>query len=352
MVVALLACVPPPGDTPVVLPPCAEPGPGEICTVAGTGDQGSQSVDLPAIDTWLNLPSQVSFDPDGRPILTDFNNMRVRLLEEDGWFQTLTGTGVHAYAGPDGILAVQSPMENPIDAVMGPDRTLYITELHGSRILKIDPSGILTTFAGDGYAPGYPGYSGDGGPATEADLNEPVGLALDDVGNVWFADTGNHCIRYVDRDGIIHTLAGSGVAQLVDGVGIAASFNKPHGIAWKDGFLYVADEWNQAVRKVDTTTAEVTTLAAGLGYPLGVDVGPDGSVFVTDSNNYVIQRIFPDGTMEIVLGQYGVYDFADGPIEDALLDWPNDVAVSPAGDVYIVDTFNQRLRIAPGLALQ
>ncbi len=349
----LAACVGPTGDTPPVHVPCEPPEPGEICTVAGTGLQGSQADSLPAIETWLNLPSQVSFDPGGLPILTDFNNHKIRLLQADGSFLTLAGNGVHAYAGPDGILATSSPMENPIDAVMADDRTLYITELHGSRILKVDPDGILTTFAGDSYAPGYPDFSGDGGPATEADLNEPVGLALDDAGNVWFADTGNHRIRYVDPEGIIHTLAGNDYAGLVDGVGSDASFFKPHGIAWKDGFLYVADEWNNAVRRVDTDTAEVVTLATGLLFPLGVDVGPDGTVYVTDSQTYVIRRIDPDdGAMELVLGQEGVNDFADGPIEDALLDFPNDVAIHPTGDAYIVDTFNQRLRLAPGFGLR
>jgi DNA-binding beta-propeller fold protein YncE len=216
----------------------------------------------------------------------------------------------------------------------------------------ITPDGVLTTLAGDGYAPGYPGYAGDGGPANQADLNEPVGLALDDAGNLWIADKGNHCIRYVDPDGIIHTLAGSGLAEFADGVGTAAGFHEPFGIEWRDGFLYVADRLNSAVRRVDTTTAEVTTVATGLLYPRGVGVGPDGSIYVADSESHVIQRIDPDGSMEILFGQPGVPAFADGAIEDALLNFPNDVAVSPSGDLYVVDTFNDRLRVAPGLALR
>jgi sugar lactone lactonase YvrE len=365
----LIGCEPGTEGPPPPADPCDDPTEGVVCTIAGTGNQGLVNDELTAKDTWLNQPSSVSFDPEGRPILTDFNNMRILRLLETGEFEVLAGTGFHAYAGPDGILAVESPLENPIDAVMAPDGTLYITEYHGARVLKVDTAGILTTLAGNGLSPGYVGYSGDEGPANEAELSEAIGLALDDAGNVYFADTDNHAIRYVSPDGIIHGLAGNGTPGFVDAIGSEARFDSPHGIWWDKGTLYVADEDNNAVRAVDTDTGEVVTIAglgpgtqgfsgdggaavdAQLNAPLGVSVGRDGSVYVADSTNYVIRRITPVGGIETILGDPGVYGFADGPIDQVLLDWPNDVGVSPSGDLWIVDTFNQRLRVAPGLAL-
>ena len=163
-----------PGTPPRVA--CEEPASGEVCTVAGTGVQGLLSQELTAAESWLNQPSAVSFDPQGRVILTDFNHMRVLRLLDNGEFEVLVGTGFHAYAGPDGILAVDSPLENPIDAVMAPDGTLHVSELHGTRILKIDTQGILTTYAGNGLSPGYVGYAGDGGPANEAELLSPLNM--------------------------------------------------------------------------------------------------------------------------------------------------------------------------------
>src|SRR5262245_14796099 len=130
MTVALLlaACEPGSDDTgtppPPARVPCEEPAPGELCTVAGDGNRGLQNNVLTASDIWLNLPSAVSFGPLGRVILTDFNNMRILRLLETGEFEVLAGTGFHAFAGPDGVLAVESPLENPIDAVMAPDGTL------------------------------------------------------------------------------------------------------------------------------------------------------------------------------------------------------------------------------------
>jgi trimeric autotransporter adhesin len=375
MTLALLAiaCEQPSTDDTPGTPPsrvaCEAPlETGEVCTVAGDGHQGLQNDEFTASEIWLNQPSAVSFDPQGRVILTDFNNMRILRLLETGEFEALVGTGFHAYAGPDGILGVKSPLENPIDAVMAPDGTLYVAELHGTRVLKIGTDGILTTYAGNGVSPGYVGYSGDGGPANEAELGEPTALALDDVGNLYFSDSDNDCIRVVSPDGIIDTLAGTNEPGWADGIGTEARFDEPHGLWWHAGVLYVADRYNNAIRGIDTDTREVTTIA-GLGpelpgfsgdggpavdaqlyEPMGLSVGADDSVYVADSTNDVVRVITPDGLVQTLFGEPTVHGFQDGALPDVLLSWPNDVGVSPTGDLWIVDTFNQRLRVAPGLA--
>lgn len=350
-------------------PPCLADPTGLICTVAGTGVRAVGGDDLPARETPIFLATSASFDPDGLLLVDDFNAMRIRRIRADGTFETLAGSGLHAYA-TEGIDARASSLENPIDAVMAPDGTLYIMELHGARVLTVDPvEHIITTYVGSAEAPGYEGYGGDGGPATEASMSQSVGLALDEHGTLFLADTRNNCVRAVSADGIIETLAGNGAAEMADGHGTAAGFNQPYGLDYADGQLYVADRANHAIRRVDVATLDVVTIAgmgqagfagdggpaidARLNGPSGVAVGPDGAVFVADTDNHVVRRIDPDdGTISTVLGQGGVADYdGDGvPPEASLLNWPNDVAVSAEGDLYVVDTLNDRVRAVIGFA--
>ncbi|MEZ4241099.1 MAG: hypothetical protein R3F59_34060 [Myxococcota bacterium] len=348
---------------------CGESPEGLVCTIAGTGFRGAGGDGLQALQTDLFLPTAIGFTPDGHLIIDDFNNHKIRLWEDDGTLTTLAGDGIHAYA-EDGVPATSSGLENPINAQMAPDWTLYIQELHGARILRVDPvTDILTTYAGSAENPGYPDYCGDGGPADEACLSEAGGMALGPDGTLYFADSGNHCIRQVSPDGIIDTVAGDGTPGFVDGPADVARFDQPMDLAVADGALYVVESANSALRRIDLATREVTTLAgtgtqgtagdggpgvdAQLNAPRGVGVGPDGAVYVADSGNHAIRRLDPvDGTLTTVVGQLGAsgppgeapfHDDGRSP-EDAVLNWPNDVAVSPAGDLYLVDTMNDRIR--------
>jgi DNA-binding beta-propeller fold protein YncE len=170
----------------------------------------------------------------------------------------------------------------------------------------------------------------------------------------------------VSPDGIIDTVAGSGVPGLTDGMGRDAAFDRPMDLAWQDGVLYVVESANDTVRRIDLATFEVTRFAgtgdngyagdggpaveAQLSGPRGIGVAPDGTVYVADTDNHVVRRIAADGTIHTVLGTAGVPDYdGDGvPPEDSLLNWPNDVAFSPEGDLYVVDTFNDRVRWVQG----
>jgi sugar lactone lactonase YvrE len=376
LAVLFVGCTPEP-ERPEPEPHACEVDPtGLVCTVAGTGLRGAGADDLPALETDLFLPISVSFTPDGRPLIVDFNNHRIRVLEDDGVLVTLAGNGVHAYA-LDGVDARDSGLENPIAAVMGLDGALFIQELHGARILRVDPvTNVIETYVGSAESPGYPGYEGDGGPATEASMSEAAGLAIADDGTLYFADAGNHCIRKVTPPdgsgggGIIDTVAGDGVPGLADGVGREARFDVPMDVEWVPGALYVVESANSTLRHIDLATGEVTTLAgngdsgftgdggpavdAQLAAPRGLGVGPDGAVYVADSDNHVVRRYDPaDGTLVTVVGKPGELHDAtpEGPYDgdgvapqDVLLNWPNDVMVSAGGDLYVMDTLTDRLR--------
>lgn len=359
----IAGCVEPaPPTEPTPEPSCTE-APGEICTVAGTGDRGFNGT-KPALETFLYLPSDVRFDAHGQMHVVDFNNMVIRRLEADGTLPPIAGVGLHAYAS-DGIEALQSPLENPNALAVAPDGSLFIIELHGTRVLRVDPEGWLTVYAGSPDSPGYEGYEGDGGPAREAALTESYGLCLGDDGTLFIADTGNHAIRAVTPDGTIDTLAGDGTPGHTDGIGAGAQLDGPRHLACHDGTVYVADMNNHRVRAIDAATGAVSTLAgtgepghsgdggpalsAMLSEPYGVAVGEDGTVFVAEFGNHTVRAIRPDGTIETVAGQPGEAgsDGDLGPATDAWLSRPQQVGVW-GDDLYIVDTFNDVIRRVTG----
>ncbi len=334
---------------------------GHICTLAGTGDRGWSEPGGLATDSALFLPTDVAIDVDGQPLIVDYNNMRVLRLETDGTLSTVVGIGSHAYA-TDGIEALETPLENPISMEVGSDDTLYITEQHGSRVLRV-ADGWLEVYAGSPDDPGVESWTGDGGPAREGTMSQTVGMTLAPDDTLFIADTGNNRVRVVSPDGILDTLAGSGVEALTDGVGDEAALNGPQHMAWHDGAVYVADTLNHAVRRIDVATGEVTTLAgtgvagssgdggpaadAQLDTPQGVGVDAEGRVYVADSENHVVRRIELDGTLTTWAGTMGQPDYTgDGaPAAEATLDWPINVRVGPDGTVYIADTLNSVVRV-------
>jgi hypothetical protein len=364
------ACAGAPDRAPPRPDVCALQPAGLLCTIAGIGVSGG-GPDGPALQTPLYHPTSASFTPDGRLLIADYNNNRVRVLE-DGELTTLVGVGVHGMA-LDGALARSTMLENPIDAVMAPDGALFVQEQHGARILRVDPeTDRVWTYVGSASNPGYEGYEGDGGFAANASMSQGGGLALADDGTLYFADTGNHCIRRVALEPfatgeggevlvpVIDTVAGDGIPGHVDG--FDARFERPIALAVRGDSLYVVEDANHAVRRVDLGTGEVTPVAgtgvagfsgdggpateAQLAGPRGIGLGPDGAIFVADSDNDVIRRIDADGTIETVAGVPGQSgDNGDGraPTE-SLLSWPSDVALSPDGDLIVVDMFNARIR--------
>jgi hypothetical protein len=242
-----------------------------------------------------------------------------------------------------------------------------IADTENHRIRMVDTStGLITTFAGTGTS----GYSGDGGPATAASLNYPKGIFADQAGNVFIADSLNHCIRKVDPDGIITTVAGNGSSGYSGDLGLAedASLNEPHSVAVDGlGNIYVADSKNHCIRMVDFDTKIIEKVAgtcessgysgdnglataALLDEPCGIYVDGSRNIFIADTNNSVIRKV--DWTSKYitpVAGDKNASNLGDGgPATEAKLSKPTGIFVEPSGDLYVADSDHHRIRKVDG----
>jgi hypothetical protein len=228
-----------------------------ITTVVGQGGHnGSTGDGGPATEAKIDGPKGVLFDRDWDMIITDSGNDKIRRVDgATGIITTIAGTGVTGESG-DGGPATQAKLTEPRTMALAGDGSLLFTEPRVNRIRRVDPSGIITTFAGTGKA----GFSGDGGPASRAELNFNRGVAVDGAGTVWIADSLNQRIRKVDAAGIITTAAGSGRTCYTTpenscgdgGPATAAGFATPRALEFDEaGNLYVADTFNSRIRRID-----------------------------------------------------------------------------------------------------
>lgn len=301
---------------------------------SGPGGWGGFSGDGgPAVQAEMNFPTGAGVGPDGSVYIADDFNNRIRKVNPAGIMSTVAGTGESGYNG-DGIPATQAMINSPTGGV-GFDAAgnIFFGDTGNGRVRRIDHNGIVTTVAGDGTL--YT-YGGDGGPATSAQLNGPQSPTFDAAGNMYFADWGSQRIRKVDTNGTITTVAGGG--SPADGLGDgglatdAALSNINDVYAMPDGTLYIADTFNNRVRKVDTAGI-ITTVAgngsfaytgdggpatdAALKAPVGVTVQGSGNIFIADYHNSVVRRVDVNGTIDTVLGTgepiYGT-DGSYGPL--------------------------------------
>jgi hypothetical protein len=271
---------------------------------------------------------------------------------------TVAGNGIGGDSG-DGGAATAAQLWDPRGVAVDAAGKLYIADSGRHRIRKVTPDGIITTVAGNGIE----GYSGDGGAATAASLRWPYGVAVDATGNLYIADADNHRIRKVTQDGIITTVAGNGIGGYSGdgGAATAASLYYPRDVAVDAaGNLYIADSDNHRIRKV--TSAGIITTVAGKGtggysgdggaatsasllWPHGVAVDATGNLYIADKNNNRIRKVTPSGIISTVAGN-GAYGYSGdgGPATAASLQWPHGVAVDAAGNLYIADTSNHRIR--------
>ncbi len=349
-------------------PSTCEPAAGRMCTFAGTGEPGLGDDGLDARDTELYSPQDLTFAPNGIAYVLDWNNHRIRAVDEQGITDTVIGTGelgdapagnadminlnhpthisvahdggvfvaawhnskVLRYDPAQGLVAVvcgngmrsfagdggpadQAILDLPVATAFAPDGSMYIADQANQRIRKVGTDNIIDTVVGTGE----PGFSGDGGPAIEAKISMPLGqaaqpsgkIAVDKHGNLYLADTGNHRIRKIDADGVIDTIVGTGTAGHGgdDGPGTNAELSSPVDLAVDDdGNVYIADTGNDCVRKLDAA-GELTTVAGICGSP-----GKTG-----------------DGRAAV----------------DAKLNQPRGVDLDAKGNLYIADTMNHRILV-------
>jgi sugar lactone lactonase YvrE len=286
---------------------------GAVEVVAGSGPEGFENGDFagdggPATEARLNCPGGLAVDEAGNLFVADAINNRIRMIDAHGTITTVAGSGPAGLdrggIGGDGGPATKARFEFPAAIAFDARGDLLVSDHGNDEIRAINPDGVITTIAGVGVG----GFAGDGGPATEASLHGPWYLAVDERGDVIFADKENGRVRMIDRGGIITTIAGGGSSQ-VDADGAPAtdvSLSEPYGVAIDaDGNLYVSDDLDNVVMMIDTQ-GKISTIA-GTGSP---GDGGDG-----------------------------------GPAADAQLDSPFGLLVDMAGALYIADGGNGRVRV-------
>ncbi len=258
-----------------------------------TGPSGLPASRTPARDVDLASPEGLMIEPDGDILLADSYNHSVVKIDSDGYLTRIAGNGSKGFNG-DGKPATESSLFFPHDVRIDSKGNIYIADAMNHRIRKVDGDGILTTVAGTGV----PGYSGDGGLAVHAQLNTPYGILLDRDDNLLIGDSENHVIRRVGSDGIIRTIAGSG-QRGYDGDGgpaLSAKFDAPQSMAIdSQGRIYIDDEHNNAIRVLDLD-GTVRTLVGTRGPGFSGDGGPAHLAQIADPENILIRR---DGSVLI-----------------------------------------------------
>jgi uncharacterized protein (TIGR03437 family) len=337
--------------------------PNSIQTIAGTGSATYGGDGGPAKLASINVAVDVSTDRSGNLFIADQNNQRIRKIAPDGTISTVAGNGIQGFAG-DGGPAINAELYNPTGVFADNLGNIYIADVGNQRIRKVDPSGTITTIAGNGAK----GYGGDGGPAVNATFYNCVRVALDLAGNVVIADQSNHRVRRITSDGVINTIAGNGVGTPQNGAfsgdggpAINASLNNPTAIAFDGtGVLYIADQFNMRIRKVglDGTITTIagngsagyagdggSALAASLNFPGAITVDAGGNIYFNDDQNFVTRRVSTTGTITTVAGN-GKAGFSGdgGPATSASLSGNFGLVFDTSGNLYIADSQNNRIR--------
>ena len=334
-----------------------------ISTVVGVGTAGFSGDGGVATLAELNSPSGVDVDAAGNIYIADQMNNRIRKMDANtGIIITIAGTGTAGFSG-DGGPATAAQLYRPYGVAIDAAGNVFIADFINSRFRKIDiGTGIINTIVGNGTA----GYNGDGIPATSAALNDPLRIAFDASGNIFIADALNHRVRKVAvGTGIITTIAGTGTSGY-NGDGILATsarLNFPHGIAVDaNGNIYIGDKNNYRVRKIDVGTGLISTvagtgvfgssgdggdaIAARLGGPDGIAVDGEGNIYIADESNHRVRKIdISTGIINTIAGT-GVAGFSGdgGPATSAKLYFPSRIAIDASCNIYISDLTNQRIR--------
>src|SRR4051794_18910699 len=269
--------------------------------------------------------------------------MRLRLLPILAVLVLGTFGALAHGAGVTTIFTIASSVDGPQGLVAAPDGSLIFADTIGQKIRRLDPNGRITTIAGTGDSD----FSGDGGPATRAAFQDPTGLALAPDGSLYVADTDNNRLRKVKPDGTIVTVAGTADQGFSgdNGPAAAAQVNEPRGVAVDShSRVFFSDSGNNRVRFIDVD-GTIHSLAVALKGPTGLAFAADGSLLVADTGDAVIKRIAADGSVKTVAGNGGGGSGGDGgAATSAQLNQPVDVAATPSGGFYIAEQGGHRIR--------
>lgn len=366
------------GDGPGDAAGACPDAPGVICTWIGTGEAGFDGDGHGLLESELYWPMKAVFTDSGVYVL-DWNNHRVRRVEDDGTLRTVIGTDFVG-DGPDDLSDLAAPgadgttvaLNHPTDAYGLPGGDLVLVAWHNHKLRRLSPSTgrVIVTLGGPA------GFAGDGGPMAAARVNQPVSAAPDGQGNVYLLDQINRVVRRIDADGTVSTVVGTPTVEGDAGDGgppRLATLRQPDGASPGGGLaldaqgrLYIADSRNHRVRRVDFGADLIETVAgageAGFGGdggpataallngPQGLLVTPDGpggqTLLIADELNHRIRAVrLEDGTIRTVAGD-GTPGFGGdgGPAEEASLHRPSGLTSDPDGRLVIADRYNHRIR--------
>lgn len=335
-----------------------------INTIAGSDTRGYSGDGGPVKNALLNDPENVYVDKRGNIFISELANQVIREVDaRTGIIHTVAGNGINGYSG-DGGPATQASMSNAFHIVSDEEGNLFITDLTNNRIRRIDHrTGIINTIAGTGVE----GFNGDG-KAVNCLLRGPFGIKINKRGNLIFSDQFGTCLRKLDlQTGMITTIAGTAQINSFAGDGGPATkayFNFIWHVAIDDnnGDIYVSDQSNFRIRKIDARTGIITTFAgngiqgnSGMGglatqasftSPVGVAVDQDGNVYISDQDAMQISRVDRQTGMINLIAGNGTYGFSGdgGPAINALLNHPNCLSFDPDGNLLFSDAFNNRIR--------
>ena len=365
-------------DDPDLEASCRDLPPGYACTWVGMRDGEGFNGDMHhRTETLLAQPQDLLFLPDGTAWFTDFNNFLIRRVNLDGTIESMVGPTDPIFPG-DGPLTGITPggadgadwmLNHPTNLLLQPDGALLVVAWHNHKLLTVDTdSGHVEVVCGGGA-----GFAGDGGPAATGTLfKQPNDATYDDAGNLYIVDQQNWRIRRIDTDGIITTYAGAGTSGYSGDGGPAADAefswaagsnpNPSGGILHHQGKLYVSDTEANAIRVIDLATGMIDAfagtgeagsagdggpaVAAQLRAPRDLEIGPDGDLYFADTDNSKIRAVdLETGIIRTVLGtgELGIEDDARVPVEEVVLRRPFGIAFDPEGNLYVMDTLNSRI---------
>jgi sugar lactone lactonase YvrE len=361
------------------------------CTWAGTGERGFniENPNANRLKSKLYFPEDVTFGPDGRAYIIDWNNHRIRRVESDDSLRTVVGTDYEGdgppqmedrlpACNPPGALGTTVALNHVTDAEFGPDGKLYIAAWHNNKIRVYDPAtDLVTVLAGDGY-----GFLGDNNPACTALFNQPKAVTVAADGTVYVVDQRNVRIRAIQPDAnrTITTIAGRGTVGAYGdggpafdaefGMDVGTTPQPSGGLQLVGRNLYMADSKNNRIRRIDLDSGIIDCIAglrepgysgdggpaidAQFSYPMDLELGPDGRLYVADRDNHVVRAIdLTTGIVDTVVGTGTSCDLYKTecpdhvPAREISLFEPYGIAFDAAGNLYVADTHNHRiLRVA------